>query len=319
MPRDAREESFALPTAAGRVVTPTDVGFKIAPLINAPGRLGTAQTALDLLLARDEDEARRLADRCHALNLERREVQQRVFEAACAQIDGSEEHAARVVTVVAGQGWHPGVVGIVAAKLVERHGRPAIVIGLQGEEGRGSARSPSGALHLYRALAACEDHLVRFGGHAAAAGLSIRADAVEEFARAFDAAARRIGDPDAGRGAHAPEAEVDLDEVDEALADELGRLGPFGMGNPEPLLLARGVCLDRTRVVGERHLQVTLRQGGSTRDGIAFGLAAQDPGPGAVVRAAFVPEMDTFRGLRRLRLRVRHLEAEAGATGPGAP
>jgi single-stranded-DNA-specific exonuclease len=308
--------------AAERALDTFDVGFRIAPLLNAPGRLGDAQLALDLLLERDPARAAALAIECQLANARRREIQERVFEEACARVDGDARGGPRSALVVAGEGWHPGVVGIVASKLVERYRLPAVVIGLDGDLGRGSARVPQGsALHLYRGLRECAGHLVRFGGHAAAAGLSVRREALAAFATCFDEAAR-AAERGAGEGARPDDGGDDpvvaLDEVDDALATEIGRLGPFGMGNPEPRLLVLDALVESSRVVGERHLMLTLRQGLEERDGIAFRLAARDPGRGARVHASFVPEIDTFRGARRLRLRVLDFEPldEAGGRAP---
>lgn len=308
--------------AGGRPLSAFDVSFRVAPLLNAPGRLGDAQLALDLLLERDLQRASELAAACLETNQRRREIQEHVYQEACAQLDGAPERAGRHAIVVAGEGWHHGVVGIVASKLVERYRRPAVVIGLEGDHGRGSARVPLGcSLSLYQGLLTCAEHLVRFGGHAAAAGLTVRREALDRFARDFDEAARRAlleagASAGAAEGLAAADLDVELHEIDEGLAEEIERLGPFGMGNPEPLLRVRGALVERTRVVGERHLQITLRQGLEERDGIAFRQAERDPGRGARVHAAFVPEIDVWRGSRRLRLRVVELEAHDPAPRP---
>jgi single-stranded-DNA-specific exonuclease len=288
-----------------------DIGLRIGPRLNAPGRLGEAQLALDLLLCRDPLDAIALAQACQDANLERQRVQERVLGEALRQVEALRPRPS--VLVVAGEGWHPGVVGIVAAKLVERFARPAVVIAMDRGVGRGSARTVPG-FHLYRALRRCADLCERFGGHAAAAGLTIVKPNLEPLARRLAA----IADEELGAGPPAREfsvdAEVALHEIDEALAEELARLEPCGMGNPEPLLGARGVVLERTRPVGPgaAHLQVTLRDGLHARDGIGFHLAESAPGAGERVRAAFVPEVDVFQGRRRVRMRLRDLHAEPG-------
>ncbi|MSP63529.1 MAG: single-stranded-DNA-specific exonuclease RecJ [Myxococcales bacterium] len=291
----------------GRPLTSADISFKIAPRLNAPGRLGDAGLALDLLLAPDVATAVRCAAAIEEINARRRVVSEQVFAEAVAQIEAAPV-ASRAAVVVAGQGWAPGVVGIVAARLVDRYGCPSVVIALNGGVGRGSARTTPG-LHLYRALLCCAAHLVRFGGHAAAAGLTIEERSLPEFIRAFQAAALVELGESAPRAGLPVDAEVDLHQIDEVQAEEMARLGPFGIGNPEPLLAARGL-LDHSRIVGEKHLQITLRDGPHARDGIAFGLAGRDPGRGARVRVAFVAEMDHYRGARRLRLRVRDFTSD---------
>jgi single-stranded-DNA-specific exonuclease len=281
-----------------------DLGARLGPRLNAPGRLGSAQLALDLLLADDPAHAAELADACETANRKRQEVQEKVFRQALEQ---AEEQRAAPALVVAGDGWAPGVVGIVASKLVDRFQRPAFVIALDGGVGRGSARSWRG-FHLYQALHGCAEILQRYGGHAAAAGLTVEKSHLPELRRRLcAAAATHLGDG-APTTTLQLDAEVPLGLIDERLGDELGRLEPFGVANPEPCLGARDVVLERTRVVGDgKHLQVTLRDGLHACDGIGFHLAADAPEPGARVSAAFVPEVDTFRGIKRLRVRLRDL------------
>jgi len=285
----------------------SDIGLRLGPRLNAPGRLGAAQLSLDLLLAEDDQRAAELAQQMEDANKRRQDVQERVVREAFAQAE--IQHGEVIVT--AGQGWHPGVVGIVAAKLVERFARPAVVIGLDGAIGRGSARTVEG-YDLYRALTQCADLLVRYGGHKAAAGLTIEARHVDELRARLETIARDALGEGPRRRELSVDAEIGLDAIDEPLAEEIRRLEPFGVGNPEPCLGARGVVLERSRVVGERHLQVTLRDGEHARDGIGFGFAEGAPDLGARVRAAFFPELDTFRGVTRVRVRLRDLAPELG-------
>jgi len=283
-----------------------DISLKLAPRLNAPGRLGDAAPALALLMA-DASNAEARAAACEAANVERRAVQDRVAVEAMQQAEAQTDP----VIVVAGAGWHAGVVGIVAAKLVDRFARPSVVIALDaaGRVGVGSARTVGG-FHLHRALVGCADLLVRYGGHAAAAGLTVEAQHLGELRTRLSSAAREAFGGEVPAAILGVDAEIALDAVDELLAEEVGRLEPFGVGNPEPVLAARGVTLERARVVGENHLQVTLRDGLHARDGIGFRLADRDPGAGSLVRAAFVPEVDTFRGVRRVRVRLRDLSPE---------
>jgi single-stranded-DNA-specific exonuclease len=280
-----------------------DLGSRLGPRINAPGRLGAAQLALDLLLADDPAHAAELAERCEEANRKRQDVQEKVLRQALEQVDPRAP-----ALVIAGDGWAPGVVGIVAAKLVDRFARPAFVIAMDGNVGRGSART-AGGFNLYLALKGCADLLVRYGGHAAAAGLTIDKARLPELSRRLAAAAAEH----LGQSPPAPtlslDAEVPLQLMDESFGDEVARLEPFGVANPEPCLGARDVVLERTRVVGDgKHLQVTLRDGLHACDGIGFHLAETAPEPGARVRAAFVPEVDTWRGVKRLRVRLRDLQ-----------
>ena len=280
-----------------------DVGMRIGPRLNAPGRLGSAALSLELLLAETPDDAARIAAEIEQVNARRRDITQSVTDAA--RVLASTMHD-RQSLVVAGEGWLHGVVGIVAARLVEEFGKPAIVIGLDGDTGRGSARTVAG-LDLYAALKQSGEHLQRYGGHAQAAGLTIHKDALPAFTEAFEAAVIRASSEKALGAPLALDATLPLGSVDLRLVVELDRLEPCGIGNPEPCLMSGPLLVERTKIVGGDHLQVTFRDGTTVRDAIAFRFGSRDPGAGARVDAAYVPEIDTYRGTRRLRLRVRDL------------
>jgi len=227
-----------------------------------------------------------------------------------ARAQAAEQDDAPAV-VVGAEGWHHGVVGIIAARLVDQLARPAIAIGFKNGDGRGSARTVPG-VNLFEALGACSTHLTRFGGHAGAAGMSIAVDQLGPFRTAFAAeAARQL----AGRTVSAVEvdAEVMLGDLDLPFAEELARLAPFGAANREPLFALRGVTTRATRVVGKGHLQLTLDHDGTVSDAIAFGFGDEDPGPGAVLDLVATAELDTFRGTRRTRLRVTKLARRPNA------
>jgi single-stranded-DNA-specific exonuclease len=286
----------------GPAITGHDVGFRLAPRLNAAGRLGEAQLALDLLLAPDARTAERLAEELEDKNAERQRIQELVWTEALA---AAAEHETAPAIVVGAAGWHQGVVGIIAARLVDRYARPAIVIGFRGEEGRGSARTVPG-FDLFAALGRSSEHLVRFGGHAAAAGMTVTPAKLDDFRRRFAAA---IHEQAQGRVAAAVrvDAVVGLGELDVPFAEELGRLAPFGAANTEPVFALRGVTTQATRRVGQGHLQLTLMDRGAVGEAIAFGMADRDPGTGAAVDLLATAELDTFRGARRARLKVRHL------------
>jgi len=298
--------------------TPVDertVGWRLAPRINAPGRLGAAEPALALLLA-DEASAEVRAAALEEANAERRTVQDRVVDEAIALLE-RDEHGRGEALVLADRGWPPGVVGIVAAKLVERTGRPVFVAGIDPGTGvgRGSARTCSG-IDLYRALAAASPHLERFGGHAAAAGFTVREDRIPALREALcSAIAGQVADQ--GRAGqvtaadHAADSEIRLDEVTEPLASELGTLAPFGQDNRAPQLVARDVVVRSSRRVGDgSHLKLELEDGrGTVRRAIAFGLGDRDPGTGARIDVAFAPVVSTWQGQSRVELEVRDLLA----------
>jgi single-stranded-DNA-specific exonuclease len=285
-----------------------DIGLRLSPRLNAPGRLGAAQLALDLLLA-DDTNAEDLARQCDDKNIERQSVQEKVVEQAFAQAETQLRNGWSFL-VCDGEGWPPGVVGIVAGRLMERLGRPAAVIAFDGAQGRGSLRTVPG-VDLHAALKRCSDLLVRFGGHPAAAGLTVERRHLSALAERLCAIAReQLGDGPPRRSLHL-DAVLELHEIDQPLAAELRRLEPYGVGNPEPLFGTRGVLLEHSRVVGKGHLQITLRDGPHARDGIAFNLGDREKHTGGKVRAAYFPEIDTFRGVERLRVRLRDLEPEA--------
>jgi single-stranded-DNA-specific exonuclease len=253
------------------------VGFRLAPRINAAGRLGRPESALALLLSDDEKEAARLADELETLNRERQAVEERILRAALDEIDSwpAERRRSRGY-VVAGADWHEGVIGIVASRLVERFGRPVVLIAGAGGDWKGSGRAP-GAFDLHAALAACAEHLERFGGHRAAAGLTIRPGNVEPFADAFAAHADAVLTDDDLRPRLVVDAIVAGSELGLPLCEELARLGPFGLGNPAVTLLIDGCELSELGTVGEgRHLRFRVRQRGrDAGSAIAFGSGAQ--------------------------------------------
>lgn len=248
-----------------------DFGFRLGPRINAAGRMYRADAGVELLLADSKDRAGEIAKELSAANAERRRVEREVGSEAKAALREAGETGAAVV--VAGQGWHPGVIGIVASRLARDEGRPAVVISLDGEYGRGSARSVPG-LDLHAAIGDASRTLESYGGHAAAAGLSIRSDQVAEFRSALgDSVEARIGsqplEPEIGFDAVAGGAELVLD-----LAEEIERLAPFGNGNPSVNLLIPDARITDLREMGEgKHCRFSVESGSHRAAGVCFGRA----------------------------------------------
>jgi single-stranded-DNA-specific exonuclease len=253
------------------------VGFRLAPRINAAGRLGHPRDALELLLTDDKEEAKRLAYTLEDVNRERQAVEERILRAAVAQVESwPENKKRRHGYVVAGADWHEGVIGIVASRLVERYRRPVVLIAGTDELWKGSGRSVP-AFDLHGALSACSDHLKRWGGHRAAAGLSIEASEVEEFARAFaEHADAVLSDDELAPVAHV-DAVVSGDRLTLALCEELKQLAPFGLGNPGVTLVLPSAEVAELATVGDgKHLRFRVRdgaRGGGTA--IAFGQGSQ--------------------------------------------
>jgi single-stranded-DNA-specific exonuclease len=249
------------------------IGFRLAPRINASGRLCRPEAALELLLTDDAGDARRLALQLEDLNRERQAVEERILRAAIDEIEGwPDARRRRRGYVVAGADWHEGVIGIVASRLVERYGRPVVLIA----GAKGSGRAP-GSFDLHGALAACADELDRFGGHRAAAGLTIDPDRIEAFAEAFAAHADEVLSDDDLRPCVVVDAIVNGSELGLPLCEELARLAPFGLGNPGVMLLVDACELSELGTVGEgRHLRFRVRQRGrDAGSAIAFGFGGQ--------------------------------------------
>jgi single-stranded-DNA-specific exonuclease len=290
--------------AEGTPVSAGQVGFRLAPRINAAGRLDDAGRGVRLLLEEDAGRALALAEELDRENQARQEIERRMLEEALADAADRVRAGARGL-VLAREGWHPGVVGIVAARVAERFHRPAVLVGV-GEDGtgKGSGRSIDG-FHLYDALSACSAHLARFGGHRHAAGVTVAREAVPRFREVFEAYAReRISDEDL-----VPRCRIDgwvaAADLTERAAEDLARLGPFGAGHPEPVFALRGTP-SRARAVGAGGAHLKLALGGGL-DAIGFGLGERLPACGGPVEAAFSLGFDEWDGARRLQLRIRDL------------
>lgn len=283
----------------------SDVGFRLGPRINAAGRLDDATVGVRLLLTEDLAEARRLAAALDDANGNRQSIEGEVFRQACKLVEALP--ALPEVIVFANEKWHPGVVGIVCSKLVERFDRPAVLI---GEGGRGSARTARG-LHLYDALNDCSSFLTKFGGHRAAAGMRIPFANVEPFREALLARVR--ADEDYGQVTEATlhyDDEIGPEDVEDGWFEEMSRLEPFGNGNSEPLFLLKGITVRSFRVVGMDHLKLRLQEGAAGGlSCIAFKMAehAQSLRPDLPLELAAHLFKNEFQGVEKLELRVRDL------------
>jgi single-stranded-DNA-specific exonuclease len=287
------------------------IGFRLAPRLNAGGRLAEARRAVDVLVTTDPDEARALAAELECCNAERRAIEEAMVADAVRLVD---ERPGRSI-VVARDGWHQGVVGIVAARLAERYHRPALVIALDGAVGRGSGRSVRG-VDLHGAVSECRALLETFGGHRQAVGFSLRRERVDELAASFEEAVRRRVRPADTEPLLALDAEVMLSAVTPALAEALVALEPHGPGNPEPVFLARDVRVVAARSVGDPsrpHLRLRLSQDGRTVPAIAFGRGNLAIGVGDRLDVAFTPRLSRWQGVDRLEIEVIDLRECAAA------
>ncbi len=286
-----------------------DLAFRLAPRINAAGRLYRADAGVELLLTEDEKRAEEIAVELSRANSERRAREREVDVAAEAALRELPERLREAPgLVLAGEDWHPGVVGIVASRLVERHHRPVVAISLDGEgAGRGSGRSIPG-FDLHAALAACAGHLESFGGHRAAAGLSLRAENLDAFREAFVAHAAAVLGPEDLRRTERVDAMVGGVGLGLDLAEELGQLAPFGMGNPGVRLLVPSARVSDVRTMGEgKHARFSLHSGAHRALGVAFGrssLGVEDEEP---VDATVRLEVNHWNGSVEPRVVLREL------------
>lgn len=280
-------------------VSARDVGYRLAPRINAAGRMGDASRAVELFLCEDAGRARALAEELDRENASRQETERRVTDEAIARALTDPDHEAAPAIVVAGEGWHAGVIGIVAARLVDRFARPAVVIAIDAlGVGKGSART-AGSVHLYDALSACGDLLTKFGGHAAAAGLTLPATRVVHFRQRFREVVGRV-EANERRARRIIDAELAPREVTVELGDALSRLKPFGEGNPEPVFLARDVVVRGARVVGRDHMRLDLEH--ADTEVVGFGMAPDLPQPPVRVDLCYNLRVSEWQGRRRAQL-----------------
>jgi len=252
----------------GRPLTAGRIGFILAPRLNAAGRIGHAMLGVELLMSDSEPQANRIARELEEMNRRRQEIDRATLVEARKRVDALDLDNTFGI-VLGEQGWHPGVIGIVASRIVEETGRPTVLIALDGNEGKGSGRAPL-PFDLHAGLSECRDLLIRFGGHKAAAGVSIDASRVDEFAQRFNDVARSKLTPEDLQTELRIDAEISIDQVTDELESLLRHFEPFGVGNPTPVFMSRGVRLSvPPRVVGTDGLK--LRIAGSTHDREALG------------------------------------------------
>jgi single-stranded-DNA-specific exonuclease len=277
----------------GKTATFRDLCFRLAPRLNAAGRLGQALGALHLLTAADLGQARSQARILNELNRRRQSLEGEVLSQALKLVrqQGLDQ---RPVMVLGREGWHPGVLGIVAARLAEEFHRPVALVSLKEGLGKGSARSIEG-YHLFEGLKACRQHLIKFGGHEAAAGFSLAEENLAALQNAFEEAyLAQLGEVRL-KPTLKVDAAVVLGDLDPGFYQHLERLRPFGPGNPEPVFVCEAVECLTSRVVGERHLRVQLSQGEVVREAIAFDQAPLHPLSGPL-EVAFSTRFSSFMG-----------------------
>ncbi|MBI2339544.1 MAG: single-stranded-DNA-specific exonuclease RecJ [Deltaproteobacteria bacterium] len=330
--RSTRPGIVALKEAAGcgKTLSTADLGFRLGPRLNACGRLYDASKGVGLLTSENSGEARRLAQELNSANAERQGVEKQILREAIALLEADKETQQRMGHVLFQEEWHPGVIGIVASRLAEKYSRPVVMLGRDSFGAdiprlKGSARS-FGGLNLIETLRACREHLIKCGGHKAAAGLTLLPERLENFKRAFDSAVRERADPEDFRPFLTLDAELRLEEIDSRLLTEVEKLKPFGVGNPAPLFCLRAVTPRFPRIVGERHLKFTAGRAGTAGgngqpagpppvagpnlNAIAFGMADLSHLLQNAVDLAFACELNEFNGVSSLVLNVKDIHPQ---------
>jgi len=245
------------------------IAFRLAPRLNAAGRLDHARIAVELLTTRDPESAKEIARNLHNLNALRQEQEQKIFEQILVHLNNHPHLLNRSTLVLAGKGWHEGVIGIVASRVVERFFRPVILIATNNGMGKGSGRSIPG-IDLHAGILSCEKYLEYFGGHAMAAGLTIKANNIGVFQQHFEDFVKKMSRPEHFVPTVSVDTELEFDDISDKLTDELESLQPFGEGNPEPLFMAKNIKVSSSKIVGKNHRRMILRQNSGSKSGKVF-------------------------------------------------
>ncbi len=279
------------------------VGYRLAPRINAAGRVGKGVDGVRLLTSESYDEAASIAKLLDDGNKERQGLEEVILREATEMVDAGLLSGRKSLVLASGN-WHPGVIGIVASRIAEKYYRPTVMIALKNGIGKGSARSIHSFM-LYEGLKECSHLLNEFGGHDYAAGLSINEENIEKFRDAFErVASAKLSDEDM-----VPEMDIDatmdLNDVTEGLVKELDNLAPFGEANPEPLLCSTGLGIADCRVVGNNHLKMKVKQCGTVRDAIGFGMGNLNVSPGINLDTAFIPQINLWNGGKSIQLKLK--------------
>ncbi len=305
------------------------VAFGLAPRLNAAGRLYRADAGLELILSEDPARAAQIADELDRVNHERRSAERTIRFEAEAQITALGDLREHRALVLAGENWHVGVIGIVASRLAETHNRPVVLIALEGDRGRGSGRGGCEAFDLLAGLTACSEHLSRYGGHRAAAGLEIERDRVPGFAGALNSYAASVLSSEDMAPVERVDAIVDGAELGMALAEELGGLAPFGRGNPSVSLMIADATFADVRPMGEgKHARFTVHSHAGRARAVAFNTGGQlGVAEGEPAQATFTLEINEWNGVSEPRLVLRRarpagsprIEDRRGATSATPP
>jgi len=293
---------------SGKEIISGHIGFILGPRINAMGRIGSPQKAIDLLLNKDSVKALALAKELDAENRSRQKIEAGILEEALSKVDREVNFKHHRVIVLAQEGWHPGVIGIVASRIADRFYRPAILISLDGKYGKGSGRSIDG-FHLFEYLLRCKDSLVGFGGHESACGITIAKDRITEFRDRINAEAAN----NASEGIFSPKLDIEMDirlsDLNEDVIDEIESLSPFGSENPKPVLASRNLIVkDGPRRIGKNGFKIWVTDDRVTCEAVSFGRSDMElPRPGQTLDLAYSPSINSWQGVDSIQLELKDI------------
>jgi single-stranded-DNA-specific exonuclease len=284
-------------------ITPYDLAFKMAPRLNAPGRLRSAEIGIQLLTTEDRALAQNLAYKLNSLNNERQGIEQMIFEQVEEKIISMEDLEERRILVLSGHNWHRGILGIVASKLVGKYHRPTLLLDIRDGMAVGSGRSIDG-FNLYQGLQRLSHLFERFGGHYHAAGFSLKVSHIEVLRNELEDLAQEVLSEDDLIPRIDIDGSIPLRYLNSETIREIQSLAPFGSGNPEPIFHSQDLNVIHSRVVGERHLKLKVGQGECVIEAIGFGLSDWHPLQGEAVDMVFIPEMNEWRGYEKPQLKI---------------
>ncbi len=287
------------------IITSGNIGFQLAPRINVAGRLGEAQKAIELLVTQELKRAEALARELSLENSRRQRIEEDILMEIMGWIKGDDRLLQRRSLVFSSQSWHPGVIGIVASRLVDHYYRPTILMSLDGDRGKGSGRSIEG-FDLYEGVKGCSPMLLSFGGHRFAVGLTIEGEKIEAFKSRFEELVSQGCKPSDFIPTIRIDAEVPLPTIERELIEELSLLAPFGASNPKPVFCSRELRIVDSKIVGENNLKLRVEEN-VIYDAIGFNMGDLYPLKSNRVRIAFVPQINEWQGVKNIQLELRDI------------
>jgi single-stranded-DNA-specific exonuclease len=294
---------------SGKDVSSGHIGFVLGPRINAMGRVGSPEKALELLLTEDREEAARLAKMLDTENRNRQKIESRILDEALSMVEREVNFKHHRIIVLASENWHPGVIGIVASRISDRFHRPAILISLDGRHGKGSGRSVEG-FNLFDVLMQCKDILMGFGGHESACGLTIDRERVAEFRDLINTEAEKHVSEDVFSPKLDIEMEIPLNSLSEEVIKEIEALAPFGEENPRPVFSSRNLTVkDGPRQIGKNGFKIWVTDNAITCEAVSFGRNELDaPKNGSGVDLAYIPSINDWQGLQSIQLELKDIK-----------